>query len=521
MENENSSVLTPPLDNRSSTRRNVGPLVSVLVVSICAISYELIIGTLSSYLLGNSVTQFSLTIGIFLFAMGVGAFISQKITKRLFFYFVLTEILIAVIGGFSTTILYATFVTIEDAYVPVMIFLILAIGTCIGLEVPLLTRIAAANSALPKAIAAVFSFDYLGALIGSVAFPLVFLPILGVSLTSYCMALLNIAVSILTLRSFRDEIPKPEARKLGFLAFYMGVVIVMGAMLSNEVQKLFEQRLYSKPIIYSEQTRFQKIVVTSDGADLRLFIDGNLQFSTKDEYRYHEMLVHPAMAMAGRPGSVLVLGGGDGLAVRELLKYPGIDRIVMVDLDPAMTRLAAGFPPIRTVNHGSLGDPRVEIVNEDAFTYVQKTRDRFSLTLIDLPDPNNESIAKLYSVQFYRMLASVLAPEGVFVTQATSPYFARKAFWCIAHSIESAGFSYIPLQVQVPSFGEWGFVIASLSGFGPDKIPSDIPFRYLNQEVFESSLVFNPDNSEVPTELNTLDKPKLLGYYEDAIRDWD
>ena len=195
---------------------------------------------------------------------------------------------------------------------------------------------------------------------------------------------------------------------------------------------------------------------------LRLFLNSHLQFSSRDEYRYHEALVHPGLAAVPAPRRVLVLGGGDGLAVREILKYPQIERIMLVDLDPEMTRLFSTNPLLTRLNDRSLRSPKVQVINADAFLWVDSAPDIFDFIVVDFPDPTNYSLGKLYTTVFFGALGHHLRERGAFVVQSTSPLFARKSFWCIDGNASSRpGYRTYPYHAYVPSFGEWGFVMAS------------------------------------------------------------
>jgi spermidine synthase len=287
------------------------------------------------------------------------------------------------------------------------------------------------------------------------------------------------------------------------------------------VVRFFESQLYRDRIIYREQSNYQRIIVTRDGDDVRLFLDGNLQFSSRDEYRYHEVLVHPVMQAARSQETVLVLGGGDGLVARELLKYEAVEEIVVVDLDPAITELADWHPVLRDLNGGALADPRVTVVNQDAFNYVRDGTQQFPVIILDLPDPNNEGLSKLYSQQFYRLLRERLSPDGVFITQATSPYFVRRAYWTIVDTIEASGFEALPLRTHVPSFGEWGFVLGSAAGTPRIGVPEGIDLRYLTPAVLETAHVFDPDTERIEGGVNTLDHPILPRFYEQGWQRWN
>jgi spermidine synthase len=301
----------------------------------------------------------------------------------------------------------------------------------------------------------------------------------------------------------------------------VAALLLLGAIWSTQLTSFFEQQLYKDEIIYARQTPYQRIIITRWGEDVRLYLDGNLQFSSRDEYRYHEPLVHPAMDLTRSRESVLVLGGGDGLVAREVFKYDDVQQLVLVDIDPAMTDLAQNHPAILPVNEDALSDSRVKIVNEDAYTYLADTDGLFGVIIIDLPDPNNESLGKLYSREFYKLVKRHLAKGGVVVTQATSPYFARETYWSIAHTMRDVGLNIHPYHVYIPSFGDWGFVLAAEHQLDMAKFSPDVSMRYLNPEILASSQVFDDDIAEVDTEINTLDNQIILTYYQQAWRRWN
>jgi len=503
-----------------SQRERATLLAAVLIISICALTYELIVATLSSYLLGNSITQFSLTIGVFLFAMGLGSILSRRIKRNELRWFILTELAIGVFGGLSAITLYAVFAATDLYYTAIMIIVSLLIGICVGLEIPLLTRIVASEGTLGDALADVLSVDYIGALVASLLFPLVLLPLLGVTLTAFLTGLFNVLVAFVLLQTFGDRLTPPWRRLLfgGCTVVTLGMVAGIG--FSTDLVEIFERRLYRAPIIYTDQTLYQRVVITRNDDDVRLFLDGNLQFSTRDEYRYHEMLVHPAMNAARSRERVLVLGGGDGLVARELLKYGDVGEIIVVDLDPEVTRLAREFPLIREANGGALDDPRVRVINADAYTYVEENTDLFSVIIADLPDPNNEGLSKLYSQTFYRMIRERLTPDGLFVTQATSPYFVRESYWMIVNTLESADLYTVPMQTYVPTFGNWGFVVAGRLRPPDLAVPAAIDLRYLTPTVLQNAQTFDPDTERIDTAINTLDRPVLPRVYEAGWARW-
>ncbi len=489
--------------------------VAILIIALCGIVYELLIATISSYLIGNSVYQFSVTVGLFMAAMGIGSYLSQHLRRNLIDTFVLAEVALAIIGGLSSVALFAVF-PISKLYSPVVYTLILIIGSLIGLEIPIVVRILAQHGGVRRGVADALSLDYIGALIGSLAFPLLMLPYLGLFHSSFAIGLLNAVVAIITAIVFRKHILRPRLLTGAGIA---AVILLFAAFaFSSQITRYSESQLYGGRIITHQQTPYQRIVLTRDDTtgEHRLYLDGHIQFAEYDEYRYHEALVHPVLAAPGDIASVLILGGGDGLAIREVLRFAAVQKIILVDLDPAITDLARSFPPLTKLNQHSLDDPKVTVVNDDAFTYVRKTNERFDRVIIDLPDPHNEALAKLYSVEFYRMIRAILNPNGTLVTQATSPYYTAEAYWSIRDSIRAAGFNTLSYHVDVPAFGIWGFHLAreystpSQFNFLPDA-------RFMNNQVMAAAQVFAPDQQPHQTRINSIFEPGIYLEYRQGL----
>jgi spermidine synthase len=485
---------------------------NVLIVATCGLIYELLAGTLASYVLGDSVTQFSLIIGIYLFAMGVGSWLSRFIEKGLARRFVDIELAVAVLGGFSAPILFLTFARVSYFYA-VLYFLVFAIGVFVGLEIPLLLRILKDQVEFKELVSRVLAFDYVGALLASILFPILFVPRLGLVRTSLIFGMLNAAVALWGTWLLRPLI------KGGITGLRVRSVIVMALLLialvkANTLTSLAEDEMFADEIVYTKNTHYQRIVITRGRAGFQLFLNGNLQFSSTDEYRYHEALVHPPMLLSNNPKRVLVLGGGDGLALREILKYPSVEHITLVDLDPDMTQLSNRFPLLADLNKRSFEDKRVQVINADAFIWVEQTTDAlYDAAIVDFPDPNTFSLGKLYTTRFYRLLRTRLTPTAGVSVQSTSPMFARNSYWCIIRTLEAAGFSVKPYYTAVPSFGLWGFALARSSPFEiPTKPPDGL--RFLDEQTLASMFQLSKDIEPVPVEINRLDNQALVRYYE-------
>lgn len=494
-------------------------LASVFVVASCGLVYELVAGAVSSYLLGDAVTQFSLVIGVFLSAMGVGSYLAQFVRRRLLRTFVEIEIWIGLFGGVSSLAMFAVGAFAEDVFRPFFYGLCALLGILVGIEIPLLVRIlGAGREGRDEALSEVLALDYLGALAGSLLFPFVALPLLGVARASVVFGLMNLAVAAAGIALVRGG-------RRGLIVRLSAATLLLFVTLGYSTRWVgfLEDVLYQDAVVLAEDSRYQRIVLTRWRDDVRLFLNGHLQFSSIDEARYHESLVLPAMEAAGDPRSVLILGGGDGLAAREVLKY-GVERVVLVDLDARVTELASTRPALVELNRGALGDERLEIVHDDAFHFLRDDTGFYDVILADLPDPSAPALAKLYSRAFYGAAARRLSENGVFVTQATSPFFARKAFWCVVETLEAAvpqplareigGLQVVPYHVHVPSFGEWGFALASRRPVDPEMLEVSVSTRFLDTPTLRSLFVFPRDLESVPVAVNRLDDPVLFRYYE-------
>lgn len=494
---------------------------NVIVIATCGLIYELIAGTLSSYVLGDSVTQFSLIIGIYLSAMGVGSWLSRYIEKNIAERFIEIELAVAVLGGFSAPLLFLTFAYVS--YFTIILYsTVFLIGVLVGLEIPLLMRILKDELDFKELVSRVLALDYVGALVASLLFPIFLVPRLGLNRTSLFFGMLNAGVAI-----WATWLLEPLLKRRVKLLRAKGVVIIVLLLIafikSDSLTTLAEDGLFVDNIIYAKSSNYQRIVVTKGKTGYALFLNGNLQFSSFDEYRYHEALVHPAFAAhGGSPHRVLVLGGGDGLAVREILKYSSVQQITLVDLDPAMTEVSKSVAALGELNRHSLQDPRVNIINADAFVWLDSPDiEPFDVAIVDFPDPNNFALGKLYTTRFYNMLRSKLTSDAAVVIQTTSPLIARDSFWCIIKTLEAAGFYVRPYQTTVPSFGVWGYALARIEPFERPLAPqAGIELKFLNQSSFTGMFDFPSDMSrpDHEIEINRLDNQALVRYYESEWR---
>lgn len=496
-------------------------LAATFAVAVAGLIYELIAGAVSSYLLGDSVTQFSLVIGIFMTSMGLGAWASRFVDKPEA-GFTLSQVLLGVIGGFSAPILFLSYGYL-DGLTAILFALVIAIGALSGLEIPLITRILQERKAMEHTLSSVLTADYAGALVAAVLFPLLIVPQLGLMAASLTFGLLNLVVAGVSVWMFRD--------KIGWAlrgSWVFGLAACLAALVwSDRLVSLADAAFFEDDVILSEETPYQRIVVTRWNERYRLFLNGSIQFDTLDEHRYHEALVHPVMSRMPRHADVLILGGGDGMATREVLRWDGVERVTLVDLDPRVTELFRDEPTLAELNGHALSDPRVTILNEDAWNFIRNGREVYDLIILDLPDPRDFAVSKLYSQEFYAPLMQRVAARGAVVTQAGSPLFARQAFWSVNRTITETANPFapdrplqvIPYHTYVPSFGEWGFVAASAYPLGDPK-PLPEGMQYYNESLWPAMTRFAEDTGPLEVEVNSIISHPLVSYYEDGWRRW-
>ncbi len=496
--------------------------VNVFVIATCGLVYELLAGTLGSYLLGDSVTQFSLVIGLYLSAMGVGAWLSKFLDGDLARRFIDVELAVALVGGLSTPALFLVFAQVAH-FQFLLLGAVFVIGVLVGLELPLLMRLLEGQIAFKDLVSRVLTFDYVGALAAALLFPLLFVPSLGLVRTSLVMGLCNAGVALWGTWLLAPMLGERVAG-LRVRAIAVALVLIVALVEADRLTTWAEDQMYADEIVLSKTSRYQRIIVTNGTAGFNLFLNGNLQFASADEYRYHEALVHPALVAVveahATPRRVLILGGGDGLALREVLAHPSIEAVTLVDLDPAMTELARSFEPLARLNRRALTDPRVTVVNDDAMVWLDGAPGGWDAVIVDFPDPNSFALGKLYTTRFYRLLRGKLAPHAAVAVQATSPLFARRSYWCVIETMRAAGFHVQPYQVAVPSFGVWGFALARNEPFEPPVHAPAVALRFLDDDALAAMFRFPVDMKPVPVDVNQLDNQALVRYYEQEWRRW-
>lgn len=476
------------------------------VIAGAGVAYELSLMLLGTVTVGSTERANAVVLGAAMFGMGVGATTGGRLARRPVEAFVGVESLLAVLGAAAAPILYWSWATLDAFWGP-LLGVAFVLGLCIGAEMPLL---AALNDRLAEqrastVVAAFTAADYFGALAGAVAFAFVIRPWIGLVQGTVVVAVVNVAMAA----AVAVIVPARRALPVVMVVAVAAVGLILVSTFADRVTDDGRQRLYRDPIVARQESAFQEIVVTrrvhpGGIVDTRLFLDGDLQLSSVDSHRYHEALVHPVISttVADR---VLVLGGGDCVAVREVLRHRSVRHVTLVELDPAVTAMASEVPELRALNEGACEDPRVEVVNADAFRWV-RSRSRsgaepFDAVIADFPDPDTVALGRLYSVELYTMLRGLLEPDGSLVVQCGSPFFAPEAFWTCESTLQAAGWSVTPYHIDVPSFGDWGFQFAQPAPAGTDprverpilEVDGGLGLRFLTPDVLRAAQVFPPD----------------------------
>lgn len=491
-------------------------LATIFLVSTCGLIYELVAGTLASYLLGDSVTQFSTIIGTYLFAMGIGSYLSKFVQKNLEATFITIELLTGLIGGLSASLLFICFG--YGAYFRIALYFLVGLtGVFVGMEIPLIMRILKKQSSFKNLVSDVFTFDYIGSLLASIAFPIILVPYLNLTRTSVLFGLMNVGLALYLTHYFRLKLRRPTI--LFIQGTVCAVVLVLAFISSDTIQRMSEEEYHGDGILFATQSKYQRIVITRDRNAFSLFLNNHLQFNSRDEYRYHEALIHPVFSQASSIKNVLIMGGGDGFAVREMLKYPEVEHITMVDLDEKMVQLFGSNPVLKQLNNNSLNSKKLKVIHQDAFQFLQQANgQKFDVIIIDFPDPSNFSIGKLYTNTFYRRLQQVMKPTTIGVVQSTSPLYAKESFWCINSTISSTQLATAPYHAYVPSFGEWGYILFSFGNeFKPHR---DLPkgLRFYSSNEFSNMKQFPADMYAPKQEVNRLNNQVLIPLFE---KEWD
>lgn len=540
---------------------------AMFVIGGTGLAYEFTLSKLASDLLGHSVRQWALVIGVMMFCMGLGSAWQRRVPDRwLGDGFVGAELALAALGALAPLGLLFLFGAAPAHYSLGQFFAVAVLGFLIGIEIPLLARLnEAATPALSENLGRMLEMDYLGALAGALVWTFVLPTFFDTVASAVVLGIANGAVALFVVVSYRHRIRWPRAWGAA------GALLVVGLLgllqYADEWSIAAEQRLFRDRIVWTHRSPYQRLVLTeSASGTTQLYINGHLQFSSFDEHMYHENLVHPAAALIPALRDVLVLGGGDGLAVRELLKYPELRAVTVVDLDPAMTELARTRPALVRLNEGAFLDARVvrrttsavspgsshpvdvenqwrrwplsrdqvgtvQLVHLDAARFVQDATGRYDLIVLDFPDPNAPDLSKLYARHFYVALSRLLRPGGLLVQQSTSPVHAKEAFLCIGRTMRAAGLAVLPYHDNVPTFGEWGFWMGGRAEeWSEAKLAAGVsvlsrirvPTRYLTATRMIANLSFGRGQlvSE-HSDINTLTRDRVYAYYQEAFRHAD
>lgn len=508
---------------------------STAIFGFTAIAHQNNLGAVSSLLAGDSITQYGWVIGLTLLGLGLGFFVSRHIgDEHLIPAFITAEIVLTLVSGFSVVLAFWGYANLPAVYIWFLRLVSLVIAIVIGIEDAMLVRIAEQRERdVAQSVGLTFWFSNIGGALAGFTFGQFMVPHWGIFNLALLLGVLDGLIVMVNLFYFRPFIPRFALKCVVQLAI---VAALFATLLQHRaIETLLTQSLYEDTVVKEWSGPYgSKVLTCSQTKNCKLFLNGQLQFSSKDEYQYHERLIHPAMAVLrerikNRPINVMIAGGGDGLAARELLKYPEVGAVQIVDLDPDMTSRVALEEPVLSYNRGALRDPRVRVHNTDAFTFVRDADEQWDLIVVDLVDPDSESTAKLYAEEFYRFSAQKLGHGGVFITQSTSPWYAPRAFWTINLTLSEVFPQVVPLRWNVPSFGDWGWNMASSVPFQPAELTIDeTKTRGLTTEAWRASLVFERGEWAIRDDLkakgitSTITTPAVLVYYREpgTWEDW-
>ncbi len=459
----------------SSNASVVNVYILSLILSACSLLYELLIAQTLTLIAGNMVIWYSLTVGIYLAAMGVGAIIygtpdRSRDWGRLF----RVEIMLSLIGAFTVLLLnfaHSTYLLFEAVptteKIATFVFfsfsfsLTFVIGILTGMELPLLMYLGNHLAGERNVTNRVLGWDYIGALAGGFLFPLYLVPFLELHTIGFIIAALNMTVAVYILWRFLARAPGLILKTAGSVAF--GVVLFLGYYLSPQIEQFFLKKYYyypdsftglnalfdsmdDMPRVFRESSPYQKIDIVhipnnsddfiqaystkfafndSIPDNYFLFLNGDFQFASNHEEIYHEWFAHVPIIINGKvPRRVLLLGGGDGLLHRELTKYNEIESITHVDIDRNLIALAVTHPILTAINENSFDDPRIRTIFGDAFQYLRDySGEPYDAIYMDFPDVVDYNLSKLYSREFFHFVRIRLKDDGFAALDTPGVYY--------------------------------------------------------------------------------------------------
>ena len=496
---------------------------ALFATGLSGIVAEYILSTLATYFLGDSVFQWTMILSTMLFSMGLGSRISTYFSTKILEKFLIAEFALSLLA--STAALSTYFLMGQTEHIGVIIYgFSIAIGLLIGMEIPLVIRINEENEELRTNIAGVMENDYYGSLIGGLFFVFVGLPYLGLTHTPFVLGGINLLVAIALFFRLKKHIHPTYRISFAIAIPTITCILLFLSYNSDEIVLYGEQKRYNDKVVFSKETRYQKITITQWKEHYWLYLNSSKQLCTFDEFLYHEPLVHPVMKLTKDPRHVLILGAGDGCAIREVLKYKSVAQITLVDIDPEMTRIGKSNEIFTKMNDSAYHNPKVKVVNQDAFQFLENNDNFYDVMILDFPDPKSIDLNRVYTKEFYRLCNRRLRPFGHIVTQAVSPYYTTKAFRSIEKTVAASGFQVLPIHNHVYSFGEWGWIIGSKQSSSDemkqillDASFDDLEVEWITNESIKLMTSFGKDLINADgVEVNTIHNPVLYRYYLDG-----
>ncbi|MDE0053092.1 MAG: polyamine aminopropyltransferase [Gammaproteobacteria bacterium] len=550
-------------------RRHDAALIGAIgMVAACGLVYEYLLAHYAGRILGAVEPTLYAMIGLMIVAMGCGALAARWISS-IYRGFAWLELGIGILGGTSILLLSGAValayslpewlravynldaaIVVDGGLAAVLLasarvlpFVVgFAIGFLVGMEIPLIARVREHihQRRLEHNLGAMYGADYIGAGVGAAIWVAICLKI-PVIYAAVGTAAVNTLVGFGFLSLYRRRL-RPSARLWIGHALLAGLLVVL-AVFGTEWTTRLGDTLFQDRVVYRLQTPYQNAVVTKRHVArgkpdvLSLYINGRLQFASNDERIYHAYLTTPAMLATYRRERLLVLGGGDGLALRDLLRWDP-DSVTLIDIDPELVGLFAGEDPdapawlsraLVELNENAFADPCVTVIQADAFIEVERLAaegESFDVVVADLPDPGHPDLNRLYSDYFYGRIGQLLSPDGVLAVQSTSPFHAKAAFLSIGRTVSHVGFDTEQFHANVPSFGEWGWTVGTLRGKSvSERIAKGeagpTPDGWLDRQQILAAFAFPNDyyRGLDDIRINRLGSHAVYGYHQEALQE--
>jgi len=443
------------------------------LVALCSIIYELMFSQLLTIIFGGTVIRYSITIGLFLFSLGIGSLLFGFIKIKPERLFVIIELLITLIGfiGVIAIIKGAAWYfegrgfmvsktgLLWFSYIPIIL-----VGIISGIEIPLLAKLGESHKT-KNIFGEVLGFDYFGSLVGTIIFALLLYPVYGVVVTAFFVSFINLVLALIFALTYSSD----KVLKVLCLIMLVGYIFTfpqIGTIQEDMIKDFRGKRIFT-PV--NEQglvlmqyevkdflsTRYQDIMITQINRTqnytfggpkdfICLHLDNDQQFCSFAVEGYHGGMVDvPMMYFDPKKDlDVLIIGGGDWIGVNYLTKFDNVKSITLVDIDKEFTEFAKTNQFISKYNDKAWLSEKLIFLNEDGFSYVLKTGEKYDLIILDLPGITHDKLSHLYSVEFFSNVKRILQNQGIVTTWMYQEQEASKHLQVLGQTLFESGFKY-------------------------------------------------------------------------------